>query len=50
MMFVPRPGFPPLVAFSSDFALAATLYLPMNFLMMNYVHKVRPATATCCLI
>lgn len=27
------------VAFSYDFALAATIYLPLNFLLMNYVRK-----------
>lgn len=29
------------VAFSYEFALAATLYLPMNFLLMNYVRHPR---------
>lgn len=27
------------VAFTKEFALAATVYLPINFLMMNYVRK-----------
>jgi len=29
------------VAFSFEFALAATIYLPMNFLLMNYVRTPR---------
>ncbi len=27
------------VAFTKPFVIAATIYLPMNFLLMNYVHK-----------